>query len=463
MKRNTILLIISSLYITTFAQLDELQQVDRLFMEWDNTHSPGAAIGIIKEGKLIYTKGYGIANLDYGIPISADSKFYIPSTTKQFTAACIALLSMEGKIGLDDDIRNYLPEIPDYGEKITIRHLVHHTSGLRDYLVLMYFSGESFEDYFSIDDGIKKLKKQKALNFSPGEKYQYSNSGYILMAEIVNRTSGMTIRQYADKHIFQPLGMKHTFFNDDHKQITKNRVISYLVQEDGSYKRFLQHFDALGDGNLTTTVNDLYLWDQNFYTQMVGGKELQKIMLSRGILNNGDTLSYAFGQVREAYKGLESISHSGSMLGYRTEYVRFPKQQFSVVILANRSDANASQKAFQVSDIFLKNELIEQEEINTNKPDSTKSKKEMDVSSFQLEDYTGKFYCEELGLSYTLNLEEEKLMIQIAHYDPLELRSSDVDSFSFDLGSIRFNRSKGEITGFELDAIRETNLKFEKK
>ena len=229
--KNLLILIfgVVTLSFNVKAQIEKDDQVtiDSLFLQQDNESSPGAAIGIIQEGKLIYTKGYGMGNLDYQIPLSADSKFYIASTSKQFTATCIALLSIEGKIGLDDEIQKYITEIPNYGKKITIRNLVHHTSGLRDYLGLMYLSGKSFEDYFTIDDGIKLLTNQRSLNFSPGEKHLYSNSGYILMAEIVNRVSGMTIREYADKNIFRPLGMTNTFFNDDYSQITKNRVISY--------------------------------------------------------------------------------------------------------------------------------------------------------------------------------------------------------------------------------------------
>ena len=466
MKKKFLLLTFISLYFTSFGQLIESQEIDKLFVEWENNQSPGAAIGVIKKGKLIVSKNYGIANLDYGIPITIDSKFYIASTSKQFTAACIALLSIEGKIGLDDNIRNYLPEIPDYGKEITIKHLLHHTSGLRDYLVLMYLSGESFEDYFSIDDGIKKLEKQKSLNFSPGEKHQYSNSGYMLLAEIVNRTSGMTIRQYAEKNIFHPLGMKNTFFNDDHKQITKNRVISYHPQDDGTFKRFLQNFDALGDGNLLTTINDLVLWDQNFSTQIVGGRKLNDIILSPGVLNNGDTLEYAFGLIHEEYKGLKTISHSGGMLGFNTQYIRFPEQNLSVIVLANRSDANATNKAFKIADIFLKNKFVDKSEIKelkTNMPTVANTKKKTDFSNLNLGDYIGSFYSEELDVSYLLTLEEEKLKIQIANYTPLELTIMDIDAFTIDLGEIRFNRLKGVITGFELDVIGEINLKFEKK
>ena len=468
MKKTLLLLAFSCLTIILYGQLEESQQIDSLFAEWDNDQSPGAAIGIVKHGELIYSKGYGIANLDYGVPITNDSKFYIASTSKQFTAACIALLSIEGKIGLDDNIRDYLPEIPDYGKQITIKNLVHHTSGLRDYLRLMYLAGESFEDYFSIDDGIKKLSKQKNLNFSPGEEFSYSNSGYILLAEIVNRTSGMTIRQYADKYIFQPLGMKNTFFNDDHKQITKNRVISYLSQDDGTYKRFLQNFDALGDGNLLTTVDDLFLWDQNFYNKRVGGNDFQEIMLSSGVLNNGDTLQYAFGLEHGSYKGLKTISHSGGMLGYNTQYIRFPDQGFSVIVLANRSDANSYLKANQIVDILLKDNFIEKPQTKEQKSetvkDSANNEKSM-LPNIDLKEYTGNYYSEELDADYLFFMEEDgKLKLKI-NDNPLlmDCTLSKMDQFSVEYRLVRFNREDDEILGFELDFGRAQNYKFHKK
>jgi CubicO group peptidase (beta-lactamase class C family) len=288
------LLLFSFLYLNAQITASQIEKVDHLFKKWDQKDSPGAAVGIIQKGNLIYTNGYGSANLDYDVPIDADSKFYIASTSKQFTAACLALLVQEGKLKLEDDIRKHIPELPDYGKTITIRHLVHHTSGLRDYLELMSLAGKSFENYFNISDGIELLCRQKALNFDPGAEYLYSNSGYILLAEIVTRVSGKSIREYADEKIFRPLGMKNTFFNDNHKQVTKNRVVSYRPEGNG-YLRFVQNFDALGDGNLLTTVNDLYLWDQNFYHKKVGGSAFLDLIHTRGTLNNGKELDYAFG------------------------------------------------------------------------------------------------------------------------------------------------------------------------
>ncbi len=466
MKKNLLLLIFCAFSFLSFGQPEAYKEIDTLFAEWDNDHSPGAAIGVINEGKLVYFKGYGIANLDYGIPITSDSKFYIASSSKQFTAACIALLSIEGKIGLDDNIRDYLPEIPDYGKKITVRNLLHHTSGLKDYLVMMYLAGVSFEDYFSIDDGIKILGRQKTLNFSPGDEFLYSNSGYILLAEIVNRTSGMTIKQYAEKNIFQPLGMKNTFFNDNRKQVTKDRVISYKSQDDGTFERYLQNFDALGDGNLLTTVHDLFLWDQNFYTKNLGGHDFNEIMLSQGVLNNGDTTPYAFGLGCGTYKGLKTIYHGGLMLGFSTEFIRFPEQRFSVIVLANRIDAYASTKAYQIADILLKEQFIENPKTEKLEPgliNNTNTKEKPTLPELKLENYIGDYYNEPLDATYLFFLDDGILKLKIQDQQLLaECTISDMDQFTVEYRHIKFQRTDGRITGFELDFGREGNFKFQK-
>jgi len=407
--------------------LDKQTKIDALFSQWDNENSPGASIGIIKDGKLIYSKSYGMGNLDYQIPLTADSKFYIASTTKQFTAACIALLSIEGKIGLDDEIQKYIPEIPNYGQKITIRNLVFHTSGLRDYLGLMYLSGKSVEDYFTNDDGIKLISKQLALNSSPGKEFIYSNSGYILLAEIVNRASGMTIREYADKNIFHPLGMKNTFFNDDRSQITKNRVISYR-KEAGTLKRFVQNFDGLGDGNLLTTVNDLYLWDQNFYHKKVGGDEFIDLISTPGVLvstpemlHKGDTVQYAFGLGHRKYKGLNVVAHSGAFLGFRTQLIRFQEQNFSVIVLSNISDFKPSEKVYRITDILLDDKILENkiEKITPEKSNSFKltNKKLDDFSALywnNRDDQLINIYLKNDTLRYSNNENRENLLLPIS-------------------------------------------------
>lgn len=286
--------------------------VDNIFAEQDKPDSPGCAVAVIQDGKIIYKQGYGIANLDYNIPITPQTVFDIGSTSKQFTAACIALLVEEGKVSLNNNIRTYIPEIPEYQRPITISHLLHHTSGIRDYLELMNLAGMDWHNVYSDQDIIDLLARQIKLNFLPGEEYLYSNSGYILLAVIVKRVTGMSTGEYATKNIFKPLGMKNTFIYEDSTRIVKNRAIGYSKDEKNRFHiDHLFNFVLAGDGQIYTTVEDLFLLDKNFYNPKIGGENFRSLLLTRGWLNNGKEIDYAFGLFHGKYKGLKTVSHPG--------------------------------------------------------------------------------------------------------------------------------------------------------
>ena len=337
-------------------------KVDAIFTEWNKLDSPGCSLAVIKDGAIIYKHGYGMANLKKHIPITSKTIFDIGSTSKQFTAASIVLLAQEGKISLDDNIRKYLPEIPDYGHKITIRNLIHHTSGLRDYLDLFSQEGIEQEDYTNDKDALDILIRQKSLNFKPGDKYLYCNSGYFLLSQIIKRASGQTLRQYAQEKIFNPLGMKNTHFHDDHTKTVENKATGYSPEKKG-FVVDMSNFDQTGDGGVNTTVEDLFLWDQNFYHPKVGGKALIDQMLTRGKLNNGKKLEYAYGLEIMPYKGLNTVSHGGAWAGYRAELLRFPDQKFSVICLCNLSSMEPEELAVNVADIYL-GDLLEDDDEN---------------------------------------------------------------------------------------------------
>lgn len=291
--------------------------------------------------------------MDYNVPLSPTSGFYIASVSKQFTAACINLLILQNKIHPEDKIRTYIPELPEYTSNISIQHLLNHTSGLRDYLTLRELEGKSFEDYFNIQDCINQLIMQKGLSFYPGDKFSYSNSGYVLLAEIVNRVSGTTIRKFAQEHIFKPLGMTNTFFNDNHNQIIKERVISYRKSGKDSLLQYIQNFDALGDGNVISTLDDLYLWDQNFTHKKVGGDRFIELMLKCGETNDKQKLTYASGLFIDEYKSFKAIHHAGSFLGFQAKLLRFPELNMTVIFLGNLSSFDGSDEAYQIADLFL--------------------------------------------------------------------------------------------------------------
>jgi len=309
--------------------------VDKLFAEWDKPDSPGCAVAVIKDGQTIYKRGYGMANLDHGVPISTKSVFNIASVSKQFTAMSIALLAKQGKLSLDDDIRKYLPELPQYQNPITIRNLVYQTSGIRDYPHLMQAAGIRFQDA-SDEDVLKMLTRQQDINFKTGDEYLYSNSNYFLLAQIVKRASGKSLREFAEEYVFKPLGMAHTGFQADNKAVIKNRATGYSSREGGPFSVETPNSYHVGDGGLFTTIDDLVLWDQNFYADKLSGDSgLIQQLLNPGTLNNGRKTEYAFGIVLETYKGLKGFGHGGAYDGFNASMIRFPAQRFSVICLCN--------------------------------------------------------------------------------------------------------------------------------
>jgi len=312
----------------------------------------------MRDGRIIYKHGYGMADLDHNVTITPSTVFHVASMSKQFTAASILLLAQQGKLSLDDDIRKYIPELPNFGSLITIRHLIHHTSGLRDQWELLELAGWRYSlDLITDDDVMSVLATQKELNFKPGEKHVYSNTGYTLMAIIVRRVSGLSFREFTTKNIFEPLGMTHTFFRDDHAVIVKNNAYGYESEKGGSFRLGLTNFDTAGATSLHTTVEDLALWDENFYHPRVGGASFLEQMLQRGKLNNGETLDYAFGLELGKYKGLLTVGHRGGDAGYRSDMTRFPEQHFSVAVLCNSAGISPLRLAQSVADIYLAQDL----------------------------------------------------------------------------------------------------------
>ena len=392
-------------------------KVDQLFAQWDKADSPGCALGVIRNGEFVYKRGYGMANLEYNIPISPTSIFQIASTSKQFTAMSILLLARQGKLSLDDDIRKYLPEMPRYQTPVTIRHLIHHTSGIRDYFVLLFYAGLPTEDVnsdgdmFHImarqtdEDVLAFLARQKDLNFTPGSEYLYSNSGYLLLAQIVKRVSGKSLRQFADENIFKPLGMTNSFFHDDLTLIIKNRAIGYSPIEGGGFSTVVTNFDRVGPSGVRTSVEDLLLWDRNFYeNKLGGGMDLINEMVTPGVFANGE--GYAFGLRSSQYGGMRVITHGGDSDGFKANLIRFPDQRFSVICLCNSRNINASRLAYQVANFYLADQLKQ----SANSQQAAPSPNPVTLSAEELETKTGIYWNPVNEDRWTLSLREGKLV-----------------------------------------------------
>ncbi len=327
--------------------------VDAVFREYDRSDSPGCALGVYRDGRTVYERGYGMANLELGVANSPQSVFDIGSTSKQFTAFAIHLLARDGKLSLDDDIRRWVPEIPDYGRTVTIRNLLHHTGGLRDYIELLELQGVRTEDLTTDEDSLAILARQRAPNFAAGEEHLYSNTGYFLLSVVVRRASGQSLRDFAAARIFGPLGMRHTQFNDSHTRVVPNRATGYAKAAGGLFGIEMGDWEQTGDGGVQTTVEDLQLWDQNFYEPKVGDRRLLEAMQTVGTLNSGKKLDYASALYLTPYRGLPTVSHGGAWVGYRAQLLRFPEQKFSVACLCNLAEASASRLAHQVADVYL--------------------------------------------------------------------------------------------------------------
>lgn len=327
-------------------------RIEHLMAPWDNGSAPGASVAVAKDGKIVFSNGYGLANLEYGVRNSKTTVFHIASVSKQFTTFAVLLLEAEGKLSMEDDVRKYIPELHDFGKKITLRHLANHTSGLRDQWNLLALAGWRLDDVITREHILKLISNQKDLNFEPGAEYLYCNTGYTLLAEVVARVSGKSFAEFTDERIFKPLKMTNTLFYDDHEKIVRNRAYSYGPSDEGFEKRVLSYANA-GATSLFTTVEDLSLWAMNFENPVVGNADIVGRMKERGVLNSGQKIGYALGQTVGEYRGVETVSHGGGDAGYRTFLLRFPSKRLSITVLSNDGTFNAGAIAYKIADLYI--------------------------------------------------------------------------------------------------------------
>jgi CubicO group peptidase (beta-lactamase class C family) len=299
-----------------------------------------------------------MADLEHDIRNTPATIFEAGSVSKQFTSAAIVLLAQQGKLSLSDDVRKYIPELPDYGTPITIRHMMTHTSGLRDWGSVAGISGWPRGDRVHTHAHVVDiLSRQRALNFNPGVQYSYSNSGYNLLAVIVDRVSGMSFAEFSTRYIFEPLGMNSTQWRDDYTRIVKGRSVAYAARGSNGFAQDMPFENVHGNGGLLTTVGDLLIWTQNLETGRLGGPGFLEIMHRRGVLNSGDTITYASGLMITRYSGIPEVSHTGSTAGYRAFLARYPEQKVAVAVLCNIGSVNPGGVGHQVADIFLADAL----------------------------------------------------------------------------------------------------------
>ncbi len=386
-----------------------LKKIDNIFSKWDNSYSPGCTVGIVRNDSLIFAKGYGMANLEYAIPNTRATVFHMASVSKQFTGFAIVLLAAQGKLRLDDDVRKWLPWFPDLKEKITIRHLLNHTGGIRDQWQLLAISGTRLDDVITQEHIVKILSGQRALNFKPGEQYSYSNSGYTMLAEIVKSVTGQTLRSFTDSAIFKPLGMTNTHFHDNYEEIEMNRSYSYQRIDSAKFSNSVLSYSNSGATSLFTNVADLAKWVMNFYTHTVGTQLEIDQLTEKGKLNSGKEISYALGIAVDKYKGWKQYSHSGGDAGFRTYLAVLPDLKMGFMVFSNLGDFNTYEKTYAVAELFIKDSSLKKEETKKEARDSTAAILKDTIS---LKKFLGNYIGED-GLPFSFDMNGNKLYYQL--------------------------------------------------
>lgn len=442
--------------------------VDSIFSPYAARRAPGCAVGVTKDGELELAKGYGVADLATGAPITPTTPFYIASLSKQFTAMAVVLLAQEGKLSLDDSVRRWVPELPSFGSTITLRQLLHHTSGLRDYFTLLAVSGWPADGPLTQQQFLDLMHRQKSLNFQPGDEFLYSNSGYVLLAIVVQRASGESLRAFAAEHIFAPLGMTHTEFRDDHRVVIPGAATGY--QPAGAAFHVSQpEFDVVGDGGVYSTVEDLAKWNANFRTGVVGGAAGIAAMQEPGRLNDGQRIPYALALSVGHRGSMTTYSHAGAYGGYRSAMLRVPDAGLSVITLCNTSTA-PSTLAEQVADVFLGTAEAAPAVVvpdltsstwlaGTGQPAENPAPRQR---ADRLADLGGSYYSEELDLRVTLGGRDGVLVLKRPHATDIRFVPLGDDLFtSSDKMLLRVLRDdRSEITGFTLTINRVRDLEF---
>jgi CubicO group peptidase (beta-lactamase class C family) len=437
MGRLPIIMLIGLCIIPTIpsrASDNELEaKIDKIFEKWNKSNIPGAAVAVVKDGKPLLIKGYGCADLEHGTPITPQTIFNAASLAKQFTAFSVLMLETQGKLSLDDEVRMRIREFPDFGHKINLRHLLYHTSGLRDWGGLILMSGGRMDNVFSSHELLKLIFRQQELNFDPGTEFTYCNVGYLILAEIVSRTCGQSFKEWTRENIFVPLGMENTTFKDNVQEVMPGVAHSYGHSGNDHYCRSLDNEAAPGPGSLFISMKDIARWMAILQTKAFGSPEIWSKMVERGKLTNGQALPYAAGLIMGNYKSLPTLHHSGSWAGYRSDMVYFPEQRFSVAVLANNSSIFPTLLTPRIADICLEGQFP------SSKPAQTPM---VEVNTDLLDAYVGRYWLRGEQM-LMIKRKENELFAQMSGDLPVKIFPESEDTFAYRIISarIQFHRS----------------------
>ena len=431
-------------YSTDYSHVSETD-MDSIFFAFDRPDTPGCAVGVVCNGEPIFTKGYGIANLDYGIPIRPVSRFMIASISKQFAAAALMMMAQEGLLDLEEDLRTYIPELPEFEKPINARQIIHHTSGLRDIYSLLSLADIGLDNTTTNEDALVMLSRQQGLNFEPGSEFLYSNSGYFLMSILAKNVTGMSLREYTHEHFFEPIGMTATHWHDDTEMIVPDRVISYRPTSRGPGQFYRGNMERVGARGLFTTIDDFVLWDANFIENRSHLDKFTEIMSRPGFTTRRDSINYGTGLRHGVYRDLVTIGHGGSYMGFRSNYMHFRDLNLAIIIFCNQSDISPAAYSRQVADLYLRHVFAE-----------------------MFEEFAGEYTSESLGVTFSVILEDGDLYLKRRNGDSQDgqrrLVWSAEDRFRVDRWDIRFERDSDErIHKFTLEAPRTGAITFRRE
>lgn len=413
--------------------LAQRTRIDELFAKYDGS-TPGCAMGIRRNGSVAYARGYGMADLERGVAITPSTVFDVGSVSKQFTAAAILLLAADGKLSINDDVLKYVPELPEYGQPITIDHLLHHTSGLRDYIALLSLAGVAYQDVSTNEQALAIITRQRALNFPTGTRYEYSNTGYLLLSLIVERVSGQSLAEFTRERIFEPLGMRNARIRDRHAMLVPGRALGYSPAGEREYELAVVNWEQTGDGAVQISVEEALIWAQNFFEPRLAGRGLIDLLEERGKLSNGETIAYAHGLMVEPYRGVHRVHHGGSWLGYRAMLARFPDHDLSIAVFCNVDGSDPAILSQRIADIVLADVLRDDSPSETAKA----------TSSLPLERFVGRYFDAE-GNSILEIVEHEGSLALKAFGGMLPLAATGPTSFALQSypGTIDFSVGGG--------------------
>jgi CubicO group peptidase (beta-lactamase class C family) len=435
-------------------------KIDQIMVSFSQPGTAGGVVAVTQVDRILFAKGYGLADVEYGIPNTTRTPFHLASVSKQFTAFAIVLLAQQGKLSLEDDVRKSIPELHDFGVRITLRHLLNHTSGLRDQWDLWVMSGHRMDDVIRQQDLMTLMINQRELNFKPGAEHLYCNSGYMLLSEVVARVSGMPFKEYLKRNVLDPLGMHDTQVYDDHQRIVKGRAYSYVNSEDGLKKSVLSYANA-GATSLFSTAEDLAKWIRNWKNGTVGGQKALSEMQVRGILNNGDTLTYALGIDVRGWRGLYRISHGGADAGYRTYIAYFPEIDAGVITLGNDGSFNSGAIATEAIEAFFGDKLLP-EPPSPSQP-ARKAEEQWKPTKSELARYAGRYFSDELETFYVVSVKDSNLVAYHRRLGGVVLtpgtKLGQFRSDQFALQNVQFTETETGLNMF-VTTGRVRNLKF---